>query len=213
MPPKSTYKKISTKPSKKYATHSITDFFPQTVKSNQKTITVYPNGSTVDNGKITAKGGYGVFFGDNDHRNIGEPFFIYPITNNRCELYGCIQALQILGKTEDVSKKSTVIIHTDSEYIVNSMTKWLPAWKVRGWRKADKKPVENVDLIFWLDKLIHLYAGFFDIKFQHVNAAHDYSEPNDKQSTVWKNWNGNNQADILAKRGTTISIKLEQISS
>ena len=92
------------------------------------------------------------------------------------------------------------------------MTKWLPAWKMRGWKKADKKPVENKDLLFWLDKLIHLYQGFLDVKFQHVNAAHDYSEPKEKGSDKWMNWYGNNEADILAKRGTTISIQLEKLT-
>jgi len=176
-----------------------------------KVVHTYTDGSTVDNGKVTAKGGYGVFFGDNDKKNISEPFFIYPITNNRCELYGCIQSIQIFAKVADPKKKYILVINTDSEYIVNSMTKWLPAWKARGWRKADKKPVENVDLINWLDKLMKLYSGFFKVKFNHVNAAHDYAEPKDKKSLAWQHWYGNNEADKLAKRGTTISIKLDQI--
>lgn len=209
---KTTKSKTKIMSQKSDSSKSITDYFPMETKQKLPTIHVYTDGSTVDNGKISAKGGYGVFFKDKDPRNISEPFFIYPITNNRCELYGCIQALQILAKTENMKIKKRVIINTDSEYIVNSMTKWLPAWKMRGWKKADKKPVENRDLLFWLDKLIHLYQGFLEVKFNHVNAAHDYSEPKDKKSMEWQHWYGNDEADKLAKRGTTISIQLEKVT-
>jgi len=192
---------------------SITDYFPQEA-SVQKLpeIIVYTDGSTIENGKINAKGGIGVFFGDNDPKNISEPYFLYPITNNRCELYACIQAVQILGKTLSSQKKHRVIIHSDSEYVVKSLSLWLPAWKARGWRKADKKEVENRDLLFWLDRLIHLYQGFMEVKFKHVYAAHDRPEPKDKGSDEWKNWHFNNQVDKLAKFGTEISIKLDKVS-
>jgi len=196
------------------ATPKITDYFPpeETVKKYPE-ISIYTDGSTVENGKINAKGGYGIFFKTGDPRNIAEPFFLFPVTNNRCELYSCIQGLQILARTEDIKIKKRVIVYTDSEYIVNSMTKWLPAWKARGWRKADKKPVENVDMLYCLDKLVHLYSVFFDIKFVHVNAAHDQDEPKDKSSEEWQHWHGNNEADILAKRGTAISVKLDSMQA
>ena len=42
----------------------------------------------------------------------------------------------------------------DSQYVINSVTKWIAGWKANGWRKADKKPVVNVDLMQAIDKAI-----------------------------------------------------------
>jgi ribonuclease HI len=61
-------------------------------------------------------------------------------TNNRMELMAAIAGL------EAVTRRLPVRIHTDSTYVKDGITKWLPAWKKRGWKTADKKPVKNVDL-------------------------------------------------------------------
>jgi len=61
-------------------------------------------------------------------------------TNNRMELMAAIAALETL------KRPCPVRIHTDSRYLHDGITRWLPDWKRRGWRTADKKPVKNVDL-------------------------------------------------------------------
>ncbi len=61
-------------------------------------------------------------------------------TNNRMELMAAIAGLQAL------TRPCRVALYTDSQYLRDGITKWLPAWKARGWRTADKKPVKNVDL-------------------------------------------------------------------
>jgi ribonuclease HI len=62
-------------------------------------------------------------------------------TNNRMELMAPIKALESLK--EKVSTK----LHSDSSYVVNAFNDgWLYNWRRNGWRKADKKPVENQDL-------------------------------------------------------------------
>jgi ribonuclease HI len=61
-------------------------------------------------------------------------------TNNRMELTAAIRALEAL------TKPSTVVIHTDSKYVMDGITQWLPRWKKNGWKTADKKPVKNEDL-------------------------------------------------------------------
>ena len=66
----------------------------------------------------------------------GEP----QTTNNRMEMMAAIMAL------ETIKRPTTVRLHTDSTYVKDGITKWLPAWKKRGWKTADKKPVKNVDL-------------------------------------------------------------------
>jgi ribonuclease HI len=61
-------------------------------------------------------------------------------TNNRMELMAAIVGLEALKRPCRVS------LHTDSQYLRDGVTRWLPAWKARGWRTADKKPVKNLDL-------------------------------------------------------------------
>lgn len=61
-------------------------------------------------------------------------------TNNRMELMAAISALETL-------KRPTIVrLHTDLLYVKDGIQKWLPSWKKRGWKTADKKPVKNVDL-------------------------------------------------------------------
>ncbi len=61
-------------------------------------------------------------------------------TNNRMELMAAIMAL------ESLKRGVTVKLYTDSTYVRDGITKWLPSWKRRNWRTADNKPVKNVDL-------------------------------------------------------------------
>ncbi|MBP7064523.1 ribonuclease HI [Ferrovibrio sp.] len=61
-------------------------------------------------------------------------------TNNRMEMMGAISALEAL------KRPCHVVLHTDSRYVIDGVTKWLRPWKARGWKTADRKPVKNVDL-------------------------------------------------------------------
>lgn len=71
-------------------------------------------------------------------------------TNNRMELLAVINGLSALNRRCDVT------IYTDSQYVVNGITKgWAESWKKNGWIKKDKKPALNADL--W-DMLLTLLA-------------------------------------------------------
>lgn len=62
-------------------------------------------------------------------------------TNNRMEMVAVIQALKAL------KRPCKVRLHSDSALIINAMTKgWIESWQKKGWRKADNKPIENVEL-------------------------------------------------------------------
>jgi len=74
----------------------------------------------------------------------GEPL----TTNNRMELMAAIKSLKAL------KKPSTVVIHTDSRYVMDGLTQWLPRWKQNGWKTSDKKPVKNDDLWRALDQQV-----------------------------------------------------------
>lgn len=70
-------------------------------------------------------------------------------TNNKMELTAAIKALEAIPDTATI-----ILIHSDSRYVIDGVTKWLPGWKAKGWRKADGKPVLNQDLWMQLEQLI-----------------------------------------------------------
>ncbi len=87
-------------------------------------------------------GGWGVVLSYNGRvRELcgGEP----DTTNNRMEITAAIRALEALRE------RCRVRVFTDSTYVKNGITQWLPNWRRRGWRTAGRKPVKNQDL--WQD--------------------------------------------------------------
>jgi ribonuclease HI len=64
------------------------------------------------------------------------------------ELTAVISALEALKK-----KGTSARVYTDSQYVIKGIEEWVGAWKARGWRTADKKPVKNQDLWERLDAL------------------------------------------------------------
>lgn len=70
-------------------------------------------------------------------------------TNNRMELTAVIEALRAL------KVRCVVSLYTDSKYVMEGVTKWLPNWKANHWKTANKKsPVKNIDLWQALDELL-----------------------------------------------------------
>ena len=67
-------------------------------------------------------------------------------TNNQGELTAVLELLRATSDTEE-----PLHIECDSRYVIDSVTKWMPGWKRKGWRKADGKPVLNRDILEQLD--------------------------------------------------------------
>lgn len=73
-------------------------------------------------------------------------------TNNRMELTAVIEGLKALKKRCDIT------LYTDSKYVMEGVTKWLPNWKHNGWKTSNKKgAVKNQELWEELDKLLPLH--------------------------------------------------------
>ena len=98
-------------------------------------------------------------------------------TNNRMELMAAIQAL------ESLTRRCKVELTTDSVYVRDGITEWLPNWKKRGWKTAAKKPVKNADLWQRLDSA----AQAHDITWHWVKGHSGHPE--------------NERADQLANLG------------
>ena len=69
-------------------------------------------------------------------------------TNNRMEMMAAIMALRSLRQPG-----MEVILHSDSQYLIKSVTEWMKGWKARGWKKSGG-PLKNVDLLKELDALV-----------------------------------------------------------
>jgi ribonuclease HI len=81
-------------------------------------------------------------------------------TNNRMELMAAIVSLETLKRPSKVS------LTTDSLYLKNGVTAWLPQWKRRGWRTAGRQPVKNADL--W--QRLEAAAAGHDIQWHWVRG-------------------------------------------
>ena len=84
-------------------------------------------------------GGWGAIIRSGGHEKElsgGEPL----TTNNRMEMLAAIRALQAL------KRPCEIVVHTDSIYLRDGITKWVHGWKRNGWRTADRKPVKNAEL-------------------------------------------------------------------
>ncbi len=88
-------------------------------------------------------------------------------TNNRMELTAVIKALEALKHP-----RYPVTVTTDSRYVMDGVTKWLPNWKARGWKTASKQPVKNEDLWRQLDAL----ASKFTVDWQWVRGHSGHAE-------------------------------------
>ena len=93
-------------------------------------------------------------------------------TNNRMELTAAIKGLEAL------KRPCRVVLSTDSRYVMDGLTKWLPGWLRNGWKTAAKQPVKNADL--WQELVAA--AAPHQIRWEWVkgHAGHPENERADK---------------------------------
>eukprot|EP00919_Chromeraceae_sp_WS-2016_P070589 GHVR01167309.1.p1 GENE.GHVR01167309.1~~GHVR01167309.1.p1 ORF type:complete len:309 (+),score=78.02 GHVR01167309.1:38-964(+) len=156
---------------------------PSVVKNNTNSIDIYTDGASSNNGKTGARAGVGVYFGDDDPRNISVALPSDQLqTNNRAELTAIKEAIIIASRDHPTVE---VGIYTDSTYTIGCLDQWQANWEKNGWRTATGAPVKNSDLIQEITTLRRGHKGGINLK--HVKAHADS--------------HGNNQADKLARLG------------
>ena len=96
-------------------------------------------------------------------------------TNNRGELTAVLELLRATAHTGE-----DLLIQADSQYVINSLTRWMKGWKRRGWRKADGRPVLNDDLMKELDAALTGRAVRFEWVRGHV--GHPLNEAADSRA-------------------------------
>lgn len=156
-------------------------------KSNLKIQRIFTDGSYK---KKIKKGGFGVYFSNNDPRNVSARSS--NSTSNKEELKAISKALSIVLKE---NKKNTQYhIFSDSKYSINSVTKWHNMWKLTKWKTFSRKDVKNKALIQGILKKL---SKIPNIEFIHVKAHKKM--PLHKNSLEYEIWNGNKNADALSK--------------
>lgn len=146
-------------------------------QQTEKTLEIWTDGACKYNPGIGGWGAYMVWGAHTREMYGGSKL----TTNNQMELTAVISALSALRR------KCPIIIHTDSSYVKDGITKWIHGWKRNGWRTADKKPVKNAELWQQLDEL----TSQFDIEWRWVKGH--AGDP------------GNEKADELANMGCEVA--------
>jgi ribonuclease HI len=160
-------------------------------KPGKDALVVFTDGSALANGRKGARAGYAVVWPDYDETMTTCEAVPKdePQTNNRAEYYAAWRALR---QAEDIdgSGMRTMYIYTDSQLLINSVTKWMSKWKKNGWRTATGGQVEHQDLLKGIDEMVQKRR----VRWVHVDAHTGGSD----WKSVW-----NDKADQLAKKSAS----------
>jgi len=151
-------------------------------------IICFTDGSCSKNGKVGAKAGIGIYYPCKEFTDVGEPFTLSPITNQRAELYAIYHALDTVTKECQFNK---LFIYTDSLYSIKCVTIWINNWEKNGWKGTNKQDVKNSDIIKMISAIMKQHEG--KIIFTHVKGH----AKDDKIESIF-----NSRADELACKGT-----------
>ena len=145
---------------------------------------IYVDGSCSGNGEKENFGGIGVVLVKDNKviKEYSKP--VFNTTNNRAELKAVIFAIQI-AKILNRYVPREILIYSDSAYVVQTVNKWMFNWASKGWKKADNKEPENLDLVKTLYQLMQFERAIKVVKIKGHNG-HEFNE----------------LADDLATRGT-----------
>lgn len=141
-------------------------------------VVIYTDGACKGN---PGPGGWGVWLSSGVHEKElygGEVL----TTNQRMELTAAIKALTAL------TKPSSVVLYTDSRYVMGGITSWITGWKRNGWKTSAKQPVKNADLWQALDAA----RGRHDVEWRWVKGHSGDL--------------GNERADALANAGAALAL-------
>ncbi|XP_055329305.1 ribonuclease H1-like isoform X2 [Paramacrobiotus metropolitanus] len=140
---------------------------------------VWVDGCCRNNGNSAALAGIGVFWEKDSPYNVAEPLAGRP-SNQRAEICAAVRAVR-QAKEQGMTK---LIVHTDSNYLVQAMTEWLPNWLSNGWRSARGPVVNQEDFKSLLDTI---KSSEVEIEWKHIRGHMGIT--------------GNEAADKLANEG------------
>ncbi|MFD4422680.1 RNase H family protein [Agromyces sp. NPDC058484] len=96
-------------------------------------------------------------------------------TNNQGELTAVLELFRATAHLDD-----ELLVQCDSQYVINAVTKWMPNWKRKGWRKSDGKPVLNLELLQALDAAVQ--GRRYRFEWVRGHAGHPANEAADERA-------------------------------
>lgn len=128
----------------------------ETDEERGETIDIFIDGACKNNGMSTARAAYACHFPKYPQYNKSMKLSGPKQTNNRAEYSALIlahrQAALLFADLPHLVERK-LEIYTDSELLYKTVTLWLDGWKDRDWKRADKAPVANIDLLLQIDML------------------------------------------------------------
>jgi ribonuclease HI len=153
-----------------------------TTEIDESAIYIFTDGSCSSNGRYNACAGIGIYFGEDDKRNISRRIEGKQ-TNNTAELIAIIEAIKIIPENET----KQIIICTDSEYAIKCANSYGKKLESNEWKSTTGKEPSNVELV----KELYILTQKRKVIYNHIMA---HTENTDFFS------NGNRQADLLANK-------------
>lgn len=153
-------------------------------ENKEPELTVYTDGACDNNGKIYAAASYGIWFGENDPRNISEKI-VGKQSNNVSELFSIIKLYEIIEK--EILENKIIHVYSDSNYSLLCLSSYGEKNEKINWSKH----IPNKELV---KKAYNLYKDKPNVKFIYIKA---HTGKKDKHSI------GNENADRLAKAALT----------
>lgn len=96
-------------------------------------------------------------------------------TNNMGELTAVLELFRATAHLDE-----ELLVQCDSQYVINALTKWMPNWKRKGWRKADGSPVLNLELMQSLDEALR--GRRYRFEWVRGHAGHPMNEAADERA-------------------------------
>ena len=134
-------------------------------------IKAYTDGASKGN---PGKGGYGIFIIHPCGKQEKFCGGFVDVTNNEMELLAVLKALTYLTRADQPIKQIEIL--TDSSYVLNGVTKWMPNWVKKGWRTASGGPVKNVSLWQAISKLHLSNVIFTKVKGHSSDFGNDMAD-------------------------------------
>jgi len=179
-------------------------------------ITIFTDGSCLNNGKKCAKAGSGFYIQSNIRKMnqkeggaaVNKISKKLANTNQCAELVALCIALKIVEKYCTKYDTAKWLIISDSIYGLKCIQEWIPVWEANGWTTKggrSRKKVKNLEILMCISRILRNIRKIREkgalregVTFQHI-ISHT-KEPKNINSKAHKIWFGNYMADKLAKQ-------------
>ncbi len=166
-------------------------------------ITIFTDGSSLGN---PGPGGWAAIIWDKTHKTVVELGGHNPkTTNNRMEMTAAIEALTHILATE--LDEPSITVNTDSQYLINGITKWVYGWKENNWLTQNKAQVLNKDLWQKLDSLVQE----LDIEWRYVEG-HAGIAGNERVDTIATEFASGKRPTLFSGKFGDYSVDIKNLA-